>query len=80
MHGRRNPMPRRDPSFRDERLGDRLGKLSGTVYCPILEPVSYTHLRAHETDSHLVFRLLLAKKKKTDIAVPPLLVPTKPTL
>ena len=28
-----------------------------------LEPVSYTHLRAHETDSYLVCRLLLEKKK-----------------
>src|SRR5665647_3858323 len=28
-------------------------------------PVSYTHLRAHETDSYLVCRLLLEKKKKT---------------
>src|SRR5665647_3789211 len=27
------------------------------------EPVSYTHLRAHETDSYLVCRLLLEKKK-----------------
>src|SRR5678816_1645068 len=27
-------------------------------------PVSYTHLRAHETPEHLVCRLLLAKKKK----------------
>src|SRR5680860_1214492 len=26
-------------------------------------PVSYTHLRAHETDSYLVCRLLLEKKK-----------------
>ena len=26
------------------------------------EPVSYTHLRAHETDSYLVCRLLLEKK------------------
>src|SRR5674536_396033 len=26
-------------------------------------PVSYTHLRAHETPEHLVCRLLLAKKK-----------------
>ena len=25
--------------------------------------VSYTHLRAHETDSYLVCRLLLEKKK-----------------
>src|SRR5665647_3875128 len=30
----------------------------------IYVPVSYTHLRAHETDSYLVCRLLLEKKKK----------------
>src|SRR5664279_1696253 len=29
-----------------------------------IKPVSYTHLRAHETDSYLVCRLLLEKKKK----------------
>ena len=29
-----------------------------------INPVSYTHLRAHETDSYLVCRLLLEKKKK----------------
>eukprot|EP00658_Telonema_sp_P-2_P041886 TRINITY_DN3000_c0_g1_i1.p1 TRINITY_DN3000_c0_g1~~TRINITY_DN3000_c0_g1_i1.p1 ORF type:complete len:120 (-),score=47.26 TRINITY_DN3000_c0_g1_i1:50-409(-) len=29
-----------------------------------LGPVSYTHLRAHETPEHLVCRLLLEKKKK----------------
>ena len=29
-----------------------------------LQPVSYTHLRAHETVLDLVCRLLLAKKKK----------------
>ena len=28
-----------------------------------LVPVSYTHLRAHETPEHLVCRLLLEKKK-----------------
>ena len=28
-----------------------------------LVPVSYTHLRAHETSLHLVCRLLLEKKK-----------------
>eukprot|EP00658_Telonema_sp_P-2_P073179 TRINITY_DN62229_c0_g1_i2.p1 TRINITY_DN62229_c0_g1~~TRINITY_DN62229_c0_g1_i2.p1 ORF type:complete len:105 (+),score=15.53 TRINITY_DN62229_c0_g1_i2:171-485(+) len=28
-------------------------------------PVSYTHLRAHETPEHLVCRLLLEKKKKS---------------
>src|SRR5664279_5889006 len=32
-----------------------------------LSPVSYTHLRAHETDSYLVCRLLLEKKKKPTI-------------
>src|SRR5680860_974855 len=32
---------------------------SGQTYTP----VSYTHLRAHETDSYLVCRLLLEKKK-----------------
>ena len=31
---------------------------------PIMNAVSYTHLRAHETDSYLVCRLLLEKKKK----------------
>src|SRR5665647_3858682 len=31
------------------------------------DPVSYTHLRAHETDSYLVCRLLLEKKKKNNI-------------
>ena len=29
----------------------------------VLNPVSYTHLRAHETDSYLVCRLLLEKKQ-----------------
>eukprot|EP00658_Telonema_sp_P-2_P083892 TRINITY_DN9191_c0_g1_i6.p1 TRINITY_DN9191_c0_g1~~TRINITY_DN9191_c0_g1_i6.p1 ORF type:complete len:1546 (-),score=403.68 TRINITY_DN9191_c0_g1_i6:83-4720(-) len=33
-----------------------------TVY--VCTPVSYTHLRAHETPEHLVCRLLLEKKKK----------------
>ena len=31
---------------------------------PKIKPVSYTHLRAHETPEHLVCRLLLEKKKK----------------
>ena len=38
-----------DQKFRWESLG--------------IFPVSYTHLRAHETDSYLVCRLLLEKKK-----------------
>eukprot|EP00658_Telonema_sp_P-2_P001003 TRINITY_DN1036_c0_g1_i4.p1 TRINITY_DN1036_c0_g1~~TRINITY_DN1036_c0_g1_i4.p1 ORF type:complete len:145 (-),score=30.35 TRINITY_DN1036_c0_g1_i4:24-458(-) len=32
-----------------------------------IHPVSYTHLRAHETPEHLVCRLLLEKKKKKTI-------------
>ena len=32
-------------------------------------PVSYTHLRAHETDSYLVCRLLLEKKKKSSTSL-----------
>ena len=41
--------------------------LSGTLNITkenMSEPVSYTHLRAHETPEHLVCRLLLEKKKK----------------
>src|SRR5665647_3594832 len=41
---------------------------SPIVKVPVLSnatsAVSYTHLRAHETDSYLVCRLLLEKKKK----------------
>ena len=36
-------------------------------YSGWLEPVSYTHLRAHETVLDLVCRLLLEKKKKVQI-------------
>ena len=35
-----------------------------TELLPGLEPVSYTHLRAHETVLDLVCRLLLEKKTK----------------
>ena len=35
----------------------------GATVVPGADPVSYTHLRAHETDSYLVCRLLLEKKK-----------------
>src|SRR5680860_1745170 len=49
-----------------QRLGVDPLLLYGTniVKCPEIDPVSYTHLRAHETDSYLVCRLLLEKKKK----------------
>src|SRR5665647_3845197 len=36
----------------------------GFCFFTHLITVSYTHLRAHETDSYLVCRLLLEKKKK----------------
>src|SRR5664279_6101372 len=41
-----------------------LGSPAGALNPLAVEPVSYTHLRAHETDSYLVCRLLLEKKKK----------------
>ena len=34
-----------------------------TEWWPVYKPVSYTHLRAHETLMNLVCRLLLEKKK-----------------
>ena len=39
-------------------------------YIPFI-PVSYTHLRAHETPEHLVCRLLLAQKHRGDPSTPP---------
>src|SRR5660397_262070 len=42
--------------------------LYGNLHRPFAScraPVSYTHLRAHETKANLVCRLLLEKKKKT---------------
>eukprot|EP00658_Telonema_sp_P-2_P063846 TRINITY_DN52665_c0_g1_i1.p1 TRINITY_DN52665_c0_g1~~TRINITY_DN52665_c0_g1_i1.p1 ORF type:complete len:132 (-),score=21.99 TRINITY_DN52665_c0_g1_i1:61-456(-) len=44
-----------------------------TVFGHHFMSVSYTHLRAHETPEHLVCRLLLEKKKKTNTR--PLLSP-----
>src|SRR5674476_1559232 len=41
--------------------------LGGVVWLITLGPVSYTHLRAHETGRNLVCRLLLEKKKITTI-------------
>ena len=48
--------------FGPELINNMLGK---EAFCPDIIaslPVSYTHLRAHETDSYLVCRLLLEKK------------------
>ena len=36
------------------------------VGTPVCRPVSYTHLRAHETPEHLVCRLLLEKKNNDE--------------
>src|SRR5680860_1421886 len=38
---------------------DQRVRIGGAYY--MISPVSYTHLRAHETDSYLVCRLLLEK-------------------
>src|SRR5674476_1615851 len=47
--------------------GDQNRTMNVTVLCPpharTVVPVSYTHLRAHETGRNLVCRLLLEKKK-----------------
>ena len=39
-------------------------QFGGQTAINLAAPVSYTHLRAHETDSYIVCRLLLEKKKK----------------
>ena len=46
-------------------VGDR--DLDVVFLLELLDPVSYTHLRAHETVLDLVCRLLLEKKNKTYI-------------
>src|SRR5678816_3646872 len=38
---------------------DVVTRLEIKTYCNGIQPVSYTHLRAHETPEHLVCRLLL---------------------
>src|SRR5665213_3779728 len=43
---------------------DQQNKISEIVTNRTPQPVSYTHLRAHETGRNLVCRLLLEKKKK----------------
>ncbi|WP_324186078.1 NAD(P)H-hydrate epimerase, partial [Campylobacter coli] len=42
---------------------DGLVALRNLKHAKAYKPVSYTHLRAHETPEHLVCRLLLEKKK-----------------
>src|SRR5428012_23551 len=55
------------------QLGDQIahmlvrgqdGEVLAEVFIDRIGPVSYTHLRAHETRHDLVCRLLLEKKKK----------------
>src|SRR5665647_23510 len=48
-------------------LGAGLGVVELTV--ALHYAVSYTHLRAHETDSYLVCRLLLEKKKNNSCKI-----------
>eukprot|EP00658_Telonema_sp_P-2_P057656 TRINITY_DN4608_c0_g2_i3.p1 TRINITY_DN4608_c0_g2~~TRINITY_DN4608_c0_g2_i3.p1 ORF type:complete len:135 (+),score=50.13 TRINITY_DN4608_c0_g2_i3:76-480(+) len=47
-----------------EAARPRKGCGEPAISCATVNPVSYTHLRAHETPEHLVCRLLLEKKKK----------------
>src|SRR5665647_3875924 len=76
----RSPIRRARPHCADLspiRCGGRTS-LGPSVSCPYYRcvarimrrkaaPVSYTHLRAHETDSYLVCRLLLEKKKNISL-------------
>eukprot|EP00658_Telonema_sp_P-2_P023863 TRINITY_DN19573_c0_g3_i1.p1 TRINITY_DN19573_c0_g3~~TRINITY_DN19573_c0_g3_i1.p1 ORF type:complete len:518 (+),score=171.95 TRINITY_DN19573_c0_g3_i1:108-1661(+) len=50
---------KRDLALENHNLGQQLKEIQKAYYVP----VSYTHLRAHETPEHLVCRLLLEKKK-----------------
>src|SRR5665647_1449808 len=49
------------PQRRRPLIGSALGLGDQLVLRRVVGPVSYTHLRAHETDSYLVCRLLLEK-------------------
>src|SRR5674536_99100 len=55
------------PTTPDERLAVVSFVVDG-VHAHDVGPVSYTHLRAHETPEHLVCRLLLEKKNQTPAA------------
>ena len=46
--------------------GTKMSYDIGSLSMDYSNPVSYTHLRAHETGSYFVCRLLLEKKKKKD--------------
>ena len=58
--------------LRTAEISVDLAETSADLFCRITfdlgsKAVSYTHLRAHETDSYLVCRLLLEKKKMPPI-------------
>src|SRR5660397_172732 len=65
FRGAERPL-QRAPSFaeRNQRGGDREDPVAAPAVSLRPAPVSYTHLRAHETKANLVCRLLLEKKKK----------------
>src|SRR5680860_1830406 len=50
----------------ERSAGNLTTQFTPTTHIDSHDPVSYTHLRAHETDSYLVCRLLLEKKKQTN--------------
>ena len=56
--------PEIDPATEVERRVAFLASFLKKTGMKTLVPVSYTHLRAHETKANLVCRLLLEKKKK----------------
>ena len=69
-----------------DKLLSGMGSILSIMICLIVvitlspvfsEAVSYTHLRAHETDSYLVCRLLLEKKKKEENLMPKQVYDTK---
>ena len=59
-------------NYRTPALGrDRLAELLGRKWVLIvLDAVSYTHLRAHETVLDIVCRLLLEKKQQSVNTIP----------
>src|SRR5660398_266685 len=62
VRSRRHPSCSQRPPPPPPPKGPR--SAGASLLWPSLQPVSYTHLRAHETKANLVCRLLLEKKKK----------------
>eukprot|EP00658_Telonema_sp_P-2_P072645 TRINITY_DN61764_c0_g1_i1.p1 TRINITY_DN61764_c0_g1~~TRINITY_DN61764_c0_g1_i1.p1 ORF type:complete len:113 (+),score=28.26 TRINITY_DN61764_c0_g1_i1:71-409(+) len=61
IHNRTHTTFTQNHSLNGRHCPDQLSPAISSQYMPV--PVSYTHLRAHETPEHLVCRLLLEKKK-----------------